>query len=108
MVWARVPRLAKESVAPERRSSADWVPERIGRWPIGVGQRHPVTMRKTSFKTVDETSVCTATPNWCAVRRVLAPEPASRLTSVTQVASFLLNASRWWRNVSDLSGFNPR
>ena len=42
--------LAKESVAPKRRSSAAWMPERIGRWSVGVGRRHPVTMGKASFK----------------------------------------------------------
>ena len=74
--------------------------------------------------TVDKTDVCAATPNWCtvlsveqtkvreAVRSALAPaphsDPASRLRSVTWVAGFLGNVSRWWRNVSDLSGFTPR
>ena len=37
-------RLAKESVAPWRRSSAGWMPERTGRLSVGVGRRHPVTM----------------------------------------------------------------
>ena len=33
-IWcgSREPRLAKESVAPKRRRSAGWMPERIGRW----------------------------------------------------------------------------
>ena len=39
-------RLAKESVAPCRRSSGGWMPERTGRLSVGVGRRHPVTIRK--------------------------------------------------------------
>ena len=31
---------------------AGWVPESIGRWSVGMGRRHPVTMRKASFKTL--------------------------------------------------------
>ena len=45
-------RLAKESVAPWRRSSADWMPERTRRLSVGVGRRHPVTMRKASLRTL--------------------------------------------------------
>ena len=43
------------------------------------------------------------------MRSVLAPaphpEPTSRLNSVTRDDSFLRNATKWWRNVSDLSSF---
>ena len=46
------------------------------------------------------------------MRSVLAPaphpEPTSRLNSVTRDDSFLRNATKWRRNVSDLSGFTPR
>ena len=42
----------KKSVAPIRRSSAGWMLESMGRWSVGVGCRHPVTMRKASFKTL--------------------------------------------------------
>ena len=45
-------RLAKESVAFSRRSQAGWMPERTGSLSIGVGRRHPVTMRKTSLRTM--------------------------------------------------------
>ena len=45
-------RWAKESVAPSRPSSAGWMPENTGRWSVGVGRRHPVTMRNASFKTL--------------------------------------------------------
>ena len=48
--WSRCPGSmawrAKESVAPLRRSSSGWMPERIGRLSAGVGHRHPVTIRK--------------------------------------------------------------
>ena len=37
---------------PIRRNSAGWMPESTGRWSVGVGRRHPVTMRKASFKTL--------------------------------------------------------
>ena len=53
-IWSgsRDSRWAKESVTPSRRSSASWMSESTGRWSVGVGRRHPVTMRKASFKTL--------------------------------------------------------
>ena len=51
-------RLAKESVAPWRRSSAGWMPERIERFSVGMGRRHPVTMRKASLRTLSMRRVC--------------------------------------------------
>ena len=42
-------RRARDSVAPLRRSSAGWMPARIGRLSAGVGCRHPVTIRTASF-----------------------------------------------------------
>ena len=45
-------RLAKESVASWRRSSAGWMSERIGRLSVGMGRRHPVRMRKASLRTL--------------------------------------------------------
>ena len=51
-------RLAKESVAPWRRSSAGWMPERTERLSVGVGRRHPVTMRKASLKMLSMRRVC--------------------------------------------------
>jgi len=53
--WSRCPgsmamaRLARESVAPLPRSSAGWMPTRMGRFSNGVGGRHPVTIRKASL-----------------------------------------------------------
>ena len=51
--WSRCPgsvaRRVRGSVAPLRRSSADWMPARIGRLSAGVGRRHPVTIRKASL-----------------------------------------------------------
>ena len=41
--------LARDSVAPLRRSSAGWMLARIGRLSAGVGSRHPVTVRKASL-----------------------------------------------------------
>jgi len=37
---------ARDSVAPLRRSSAGWMPARIGRLSAGVGHKQPVTIRK--------------------------------------------------------------
>ena len=35
--------------APLRRSSAGWIPARLGRFSAGVGRMHPVTVRKASL-----------------------------------------------------------
>ncbi len=42
--------MAKESITSKRRSSAGWMPDRIGRWSVEVAGRDLVTMRKISFK----------------------------------------------------------
>ena len=82
-----------------------FTPEKIGRWFVGVGRRHPVTMRKASFKTLSMRRECAMrhqtgaqysaveqTKDRAAVRSDLVPsllpKLASRLRSVTQVASF--------------------
>ena len=51
-------RMARESVAPWRRSSVGWMPERTGRQTDGGGRRHPVTMRKVSFNLLSMRRVC--------------------------------------------------
>ena len=52
--WSRCPESmawrARDSVAPMRRSSAGWMPARIGRLFIGVGRSHPVTICKALLK----------------------------------------------------------
>ena len=58
MAGFRVQCSAKENVVPKRQSSAGWMSERIGRWSVGVGRRHPVTIRKTLFKTLSMRRVC--------------------------------------------------
>ena len=50
--------MARESVAPWRRSSVGWMPERTGRQTDGGGRRHPVTMRKVSFNLLSMRRVC--------------------------------------------------
>jgi len=51
--WSRCPdstaRRAGDSVAALRRSSAGWMPARVGRLSAGVRRRHPVTIRKASL-----------------------------------------------------------
>jgi len=51
--WSRCPGSmaprARDSVAPLRRSSSGWMFARIGRVYVGVGRRHPVTIRKASL-----------------------------------------------------------
>ena len=51
--WSRCPgsvaRRPRDCVAPLQRSSAGWMPARIGRLSAGVGRRHPVTIRKESL-----------------------------------------------------------
>jgi len=51
--WSRYPgsmaRRTRDSVAPLRRSSAGWMPARIGRLSTGLGRRHPVAIRKESL-----------------------------------------------------------
>ena len=51
-------RLAKESVAYWRRSSAGWMPEKTGRLSVGVIRRHPVAMHKASLRTLSMKRVC--------------------------------------------------
>ena len=52
------PQLAKESVVSWQRSSAGWMPERTGKLSVGVGRRHPPTMRKASLRTLSMRQVC--------------------------------------------------
>jgi len=51
--WSKCPgsmaRRARDSVLPLRRSSAGWMPARMGRFSAGVGRKHPVTVRKASL-----------------------------------------------------------
>ena len=58
MIWSRVPRLAKESVAAKKGSSAGWMPERVDKWSVGKEGRHLLAMRKTSFRTLSIRRVC--------------------------------------------------
>ena len=51
--WSKCPgsmaRRPRDSVVPLWRSSAGWMPARIGRLSAGVGHRHPHTIRKASL-----------------------------------------------------------
>ena len=99
-------RRPRDSVAPLRRSSAGWMPARIGRLSAGVGRRHPVTIRiaplmvgsiRQLWAMRRQTGVQYSAVEWIrarvAVRNVISPasqpQPASRLSSATRDASFL-------------------
>jgi len=118
-------RRARDSVAPLRRSSAGWMPPRIGRLSTGVRCRHPVTICKASLvvgsvrrvwalrhQTGAQYSAVQRTRARVAIRRVVAPapqpEPASRLRSATRDVNFLRSDSRCRRYVSDLSNVTPK
>ena len=107
-----VAQFIKESVAPNRQSSAGWMPARTGKTSVGVVCKHPVTMYKASLRMLSMRRVCIlrhqAGAQYSAVEQtkeraemsnVLAPaphpNPASRLNSVTWVESFLPKASKW-------------
>ena len=83
-----------------RRSSAGWMPARIGKLSTGVGRRHPVTIRKTSLMVVSvrrvwalrhQTGAQYSVVEWTMARVAICnvvapapqPEPASRLRSAT-------------------------
>ena len=127
--WSSCPssmaRRPRDSVAPLRRSSAGWMPARIGRLSAGVGSKHPVTIRKASLmvgsirrvwalrhQTGAQYSAVEWTKARVAVRNVVAPapqlEPASRLRSATRDVSFLRRDSRYRQHVSPLSNVTPR
>jgi len=126
--WSRCPgamaRRARDSVDPLRRSSAHWVPARVGRLSAGLRRGHPVTIRKASLmarsmrvwalrhQTGAQYSAVECTRARVAVRNVVAsapqPEPANRLRSGTRDVSFLRSNSRCRGYVSDLSNVTPR
>jgi len=91
--WSRCPdsmaRRARDSVATLRRSSAGWMPARMGRLSAGVGRKHPVTICKALLmagsmrwhQTGAQYSAVECTRARVAIRRVVAPalQPASLL-----------------------------
>ena len=102
---------AKDNVVPLRRSSAGWMPARMGRLSAGAGRRHPVTIRKASLMAGSmrqvwalrhQTGAQYSAVNWTrakvAVGNVVGPapqpEPASHLQSATRDVSFLRSNSR--------------
>ena len=107
-----IARFAKKSVAPYPGSSAGWTPARTGKSSVGVGRKHPVTMRKASFRMLSMRRVgvlrhqtgaqyraVEKTKERTEMHKVLVPaphpDPASRLNSATRVESFLCKTSRW-------------
>jgi len=115
---------AGDCVAPLWRSSAGWMPVRIGRLSAGVGRRHPVTICKASLmaasmrhiwalrhQTGAQYSAVKCTRARVALHNFVAPvpqlEPASRLRSMTRDVSFLWSDLRCQRYVIDLSTDTP-
>jgi len=107
--WSRCPgfmtRRARDSVAPLRRSSAGWMPARIGKLTPGVGRRHPVTICQASlmggqcgmYEHCGTRQECSTPllngPEQVFFCSIVAPvsqlEPASRLKSATCDVTFL-------------------
>ena len=106
-------RRARNSLVPLRRSSASWMPARMGRLSAGVERRHPVTIRKASLMAKsmrrvwvcehcgtrqDRSTLLLNTRAKLAVRNVVVrapqPEPASGLKSATRDVNFLRSNSR--------------
>ena len=50
-------RYARERVTPCRRSSAGWIPARIGKQSVDVGRWHPVTILMASLRTLSTRQV---------------------------------------------------
>ena len=117
--WSRWPgsmaRRPRHNVAL-RRSSAGWMPARIGRLSAGVGYRHPVTLGKASLMTglmrrvwalrnqagaqyssVERTRADAAVRSCCPRTQ---PEPASRLKNATRDINVLQSDSRCIDGVS--------
>jgi len=103
--WSGCPgsmaRRARESVAPLRRSSAGWMPARIGRLSVDV--RHNTGAQYSVIEWIRARAA-----NRCVVAPALQPEPASRLRSAKRDVSFLRSDSKCQRYVSDLSNVTPR
>ena len=101
--WSRclgsVARRARDGVSPLRRSSAGWMPAKIGRLFAGVGRRHPVTIRKARWWQVNEAGVSSAAPDrsaalccWMdqgkvALGKVVAPAPQPAASRVQYMMS---------------------
>ena len=104
--WSRCPgsmaQRARDSVAPLHRSSAGWMPARIGRLSAGIKCRHPVTICKVLLirqvwtlrhQTGAQYSAVECNRSRMTVCRVVGlapqPEPVNRLRSATRDVSFL-------------------
>jgi len=109
--WSRCPQAPWHGVlstAPLRRSSADYMPARMGRLSAGLGLRHPVTIRKASLmagsmrrvsalrhQTGAQYSAVECTRTRAAIRNVvaLAPQPASQSQQAASGARRVMSAS---------------
>jgi len=121
--WSRCPGSTAwhiiDSVLPSRRSSAGWMPARIGRLIAGVGRRHPITVRKASLLARSmrrvwalrhqagvQYSTVKCTKAKVVIGNVVAPapqpEPVSCLKSATRDVSFLQSHSRCRRHMNGL------
>jgi len=116
--WSRcpgsMPRRARDSVAPLRRSSAGWMSARIGRLSAGLGHRHPVTIGKASLmagsmrqvwalrhQTGAQYSAVEWTRDRVAVRRVAVPAPHRSQQAASGVRRVMSASSEVTQGVGD-------
>jgi len=116
--WSRHPgsmsRHARDSVAPLRRSPAGWMPARIESLSSGVGPRHPVRIRKASFKagsvrrvwalrhqTGAQHSAVEWTRAMVAIRNVVAPAPQREPASPSRVRQVMSTFCEVTRGVGE-------
>jgi len=108
--WSRCPssraRRVRDGLAPMPRSSAGWMPERIGKLSAGVGHWHSVTILKASLmagsmrrvcalrhQTDTQYSVVECIRARVAIRRVVAPLPQPESPICIRSARHVMSAS---------------
>ena len=52
MIRVQISTVSQGECRSSQRSSTGWMSESTGRWSVGGGRRHPVTMSKVMFKTL--------------------------------------------------------
>ena len=116
--WSRCPgsmaRRTRDSVAPLWRSSAGWMPVRIGSLSAGVRRRQPVTICKVSFEAglmrrvwalPHQTGAQYSAAEWIrarvAVRNVFAPAPQPKPANPSRVRQVMSTFCEVTQGVGD-------